>query len=63
MNQNIVIVDAARTAIGTFGGSLSGIPAHELGATVIKGLLERTGVSADQIDEVIRIEIILHGFR
>ena len=55
MSENIVIVDAARTAIGTFGGSLASVPAHELGATVIKGLLERTGVSADQIDEVILV--------
>lgn len=61
MNQNIVIVDAARTAIGTFGGSLSGIPAHELGATVIKGLLERTGVPADQIDEIILGQVLTAG--
>ena len=61
MNQNIVIVDAARTAIGTFGGSLSGIPAHELGAKVIKGLLERTGVSADQIDEIILGQVLTAG--
>ena len=44
MGNEAVIVAASRTAIGTFGGSLAGTPAHELGATVIKALLEQTGV-------------------
>ena len=61
MSQNVVIVDAVRTAIGSFGGSLAGIPAHELGATVIKGLLERTGVNAEQIDEVILGQVLTAG--
>jgi acetyl-CoA C-acetyltransferase len=61
MTQEIVIVDAARTAIGTFGGSLSGIPAHELGAKVIKGLLERTGVKPEMIDEVILGQVLTAG--
>ncbi len=61
MSQNVVIVDAVRTAIGSFGGTLSGIPAHELGATVIKSLLERTGVEADQIDEVILGQVLTAG--
>ena len=61
MNQEIVIVDAARTAIGTFGGSLAGIPAHQLGATVIKGLLERTGVKPDMVDEVILGQVLTAG--
>ncbi len=61
MQQNIVIVDAARTAIGSFGGTLSGIPAHQLGANVIQGLLERTGVAPDQIDEVILGQVLTAG--
>ena len=61
MNQEIVIVDAARTAIGTFGGSLAGIPAHQLGATVIKGLLERTGVKPEMVDEVILGQVLTAG--
>ncbi len=61
MKKNVVIVDALRTAIGAFGGTLSGIPAHELGATVIKALLERNGVSADQVDEVIIGQVLTAG--
>ena len=45
--EDIVIVSAARTAVGKFGGSLAKSPAPELGAAVIKGLLARTGVAAD----------------
>lgn len=61
MSNNVVIVDAARTAIGTFGGSLAGVPAHELGAKVIKGLLERTGVKPEQVDEVILGQVLTAG--
>ena len=53
MREKIVIVDAGRTAVGTFGGSLSSLPAPEMGATVIKALLERTGIKPEQVDEVI----------
>ena len=42
--ENVVILGAARTPIGKFGGSLSGVPAPTLGATAIRGVLERTGV-------------------
>ncbi|MCG7981635.1 MAG: acetyl-CoA C-acetyltransferase [Candidatus Thiodiazotropha lotti] len=61
MSENIVIVGAARSAIGTFGGSLAKIPGHELGATVIKGLLERAGVKPDQVDEVILGQVLTAG--
>lgn len=61
MTQNIVIVDAARTAIGTFGGTLAGVPAHELGAKVIQGLLERTGLKPEQVDEVILGQVLTAG--
>ena len=59
--EDIVIVGAARTAVGKFGGSLAKIPATELGAIVIKGLLERTGVAADQIGEVIMGQVLAAG--
>ena len=39
--RDVVIVAAGRTAVGTFGGSLSKIPASDLGAAVIKGLVEK----------------------
>jgi acetyl-CoA C-acetyltransferase len=61
VSENIVIVAAARSAIGTFGGSLAGIPAHELGAKVIAGLLEKTGVKPDQVDEVILGQVLTAG--
>ena len=61
MAQNIVIVDAARTAVGTFGGTLAGVPAHELGAKVIQGLLERTGIKPEQVDEVILGQVLTAG--
>jgi acetyl-CoA C-acetyltransferase len=51
--EDVVIVAALRTAIGKFAGTLANTPAHELGATVIKGLLEQTKVKPEQIDEVI----------
>ena len=61
MQNDVVIVAAGRTAIGTFGGSLSGIPASELGSIVIKALLDQTGVSQDQIDEVILGQVLTAG--
>ncbi|MET0071543.1 MAG: acetyl-CoA C-acetyltransferase [Candidatus Thiodiazotropha sp.] len=61
MSENIVIVAAARSAIGTFGGSLAGIPAHELGAKVIAGLLQKTGVKPEQVDEAILGQVLTAG--
>ena len=61
MSNEVVIVDAVRTAIGTFSGSLAGIPAHELGATVIKALLERNGLKGDEVDEVILGQVLTAG--
>lgn len=57
----VVILAASRTAIGKFGGSLAGIPAPELGAIVIKDLLNRTGLAADQVDEVILGQVLTGG--
>jgi acetyl-CoA C-acetyltransferase len=61
MSEEIVIVAAARTPVGTFGGSLADIPASTLGAKVIQALLERTGVKSDQIDEVIMGQVLQAG--
>ena len=58
---DIVIVAAARTAVGKFGGSLAGIAAPELGATVIKGLLARTGLAGEQVGEVILGQVLTAG--
>lgn len=59
--SKVVIVEAVRTAIGNFGGSLSKIPAHELGAIVIRGVLSRSGVKPEQIDEVILGQVLTAG--
>ena len=61
MSMDIVIVAAARTAVGKFGGTLAGTPAPELGATVIKALLERSGLSGEQISEVILGQVLTSG--
>ncbi|MCB1790124.1 MAG: acetyl-CoA C-acetyltransferase [Gammaproteobacteria bacterium] len=61
MSKDVVIVAAARTAIGSFGGSLAGVPAHKLGAAVVKDLLKRTGLQQDQIDEVILGQVLTAG--
>ena len=61
MNQEIVIVAATRTAIGSFGGLLAKVPAHKLGAQVIKSLLDSTSVDRAQIDEVILGQVLTAG--
>jgi len=59
--EDIVIVGAARTAIGKFGGSLASVPAARLGAHVIKKVLERAGVKPDQVSEVIMGQVLTAG--
>ena len=59
--EDVVIVAAARTAIGNFMGTLSNIPANALGAKVIQAVLERTGVKPDQVDEVILGQVLTAG--
>jgi len=59
--QEVVIVAATRTAIGAFQGALANIPATELGATVIRALLERTGLDPAQVDEVILGQVLTAG--
>ncbi|MDB5743622.1 MAG: acetyl-CoA acetyltransferase [Polaromonas sp.] len=59
--EEIVIVSAGRTAVGKFGGSLAKIPATDLGAAVIKAVLERSGLNAEQIGEVIMGQVLTAG--
>jgi len=56
-----VIISAARTAVGNFGGSLAKVSAPALGSTVIKAVLERGGVDGAQIDEVIMGNVLTAG--
>ena len=59
--EDIVIVSAARTAVGKFGGALSKTPATDLGAIVIREAIARAGLSADQIGEVIMGQVLTAG--
>lgn len=53
MSSRIVVLGGARTPVGSFGGVLKDVPAHELGATAARAAFERTGVSPDEVDEVV----------
>src|SRR5690348_16720085 len=53
MNKEVVIVSAVRTPIGAFGGALKDLSATRLGAIAIKGALDKAGVSAGQVREVL----------
>lgn len=59
--QDVVIVAATRTAIGSFGGQFASIPAHELGATVIRALLEKSAIDPAIVDEVILGQVLTAG--
>lgn len=59
--KEVVILSAARTPIGSFMGALSGIPAPRLGATAIKAALERAGVNASEIDQVVMGNVLTAG--
>jgi acetyl-CoA C-acetyltransferase len=59
--NDVVIAAALRTAVGKFGGSLAKIPAADLGARVIKGLLTATGVPPGQVSEVIMGQVLTAG--
>ena len=61
MSTDIVIVAAARTAIGKFGGSLAKTPAPELGATVVQALLQRARLEGGQVGEVILGQVLTAG--
>jgi len=59
--QDVVIVAATRTAVGSFQGSLANIPAVDLGAAVIRALLEKTGLDGAEVDEVILGQVLTAG--
>ena len=58
---DIVIAGALRTAIGKFGGTLAKIPAPDLGATVIRALLARSGVKPEAVSDVIMGQVLAAG--
>ena len=58
---SIVIASAGRTAVGSFNGAFANTPAHELGATVISAVLERAGVAAGEVNEVILGQVLPAG--
>ena len=59
--SNIVIVSAARTAVGSFNGALAGLPAHELGKVAIQAAVERAGVGVGDVNEVILGQVLQAG--
>lgn len=59
--NDIVIVDARRTAVGTFNGAFTTLPAHKLGEIVLKDLLQRTSINAGEVSEVILGQILTAG--
>lgn len=59
--ESVVIVAAKRTAVGKFGGAFNNVSAVDLGATVIRSLLESTAVAGDQVDEVILGQVLTAG--
>ena len=58
---NIVIAAGARTPVGTFGGALGTLPAHELGAIAIRAVLQRAGVEAGEVSETILGQVLTAG--
>ena len=60
-SEDIVIVGAARTPVGSFNGALSSLPAHELGAIAIKAALTRAKIEAAEVEEVILGQILTAG--
>ncbi|MGI6256643.1 MAG: acetyl-CoA C-acetyltransferase [Anaerovoracaceae bacterium] len=59
--REVVIVSAARTPIGSFGGSLKNVPASTLGAVAVKGALQRAGITGDMVDEVLMGSVLQGG--
>lgn len=60
-NATIVIASAARTPVGSFNGSLSSLPAHELGKVAIKAAMERAGIQPGDVSEVILGQVLTAG--
>src|SRR5579863_7820396 len=61
MSDDVVIVAAARTPVGSFNGAFATLPAHDLGAIAIKAALERAGVEPGRVSEVIMGQILTAG--
>ncbi|MCR5873410.1 acetyl-CoA C-acetyltransferase [Phenylobacterium sp. J426] len=59
--SDIVIVSAARTPVGSFNGALASVPAHELGKVAIQAAVERAGIQASDVDEVIMGQVLQAG--
>lgn len=59
--KDVVVVSAVRTAIGSYGGTLADIPAHQLGSAVIKAALKKAGIEGNLVDEVILGNILQAG--
>ena len=58
---NVVIVSAARTAVGSFNGAFANTPAHDLGAKVIEAVVDRAGVEKGEISETILGQVLTAG--
>jgi acetyl-CoA C-acetyltransferase len=58
---NVVIVSAARTAVGSFNGAFANVPAHQLGARVIEAVVERAGVEKGEVSETILGQVLTAG--
>ena len=61
LHKDIVIVAAGRTAVGSFNGGFAATPAHQLGAAVIKAVLQRAGLEGGDVDEVILGQVLTAG--
>ncbi|MFQ5439202.1 MAG: acetyl-CoA C-acetyltransferase, partial [Paracoccaceae bacterium] len=58
---HIVIASAARTAVGSFGGSFANTPAHDLGATVLEAIVKRAGIEKNEVSETILGQVLSAG--
>ena len=58
---NVVIASAARTAVGSFGGSFANTPAHDLGATVLEAVVDRAGIAKEEVSETILGQVLTAG--
>ncbi|WP_442581029.1 acetyl-CoA C-acetyltransferase [Mesorhizobium sp. ASY16-5R] len=61
MSDAIVVASAARTPVGSFNGAFAATPAHDLGSVVVREVLARAGVEADEVDEVILGQVLTAG--
>ena len=59
--RKVVILSAKRTPVGAFQGSISPVPAHQLGSSVIQAVLEETGIDSNMIDEIIMGNVLSAG--